>query len=53
MKRQSSETNKGRLNERVFGVRKFKVEEWEKSRSPDLKRALDILPERASYAGKS
>ena len=53
MKRQASETNKGRLNERVFGARKFKIEEWEKSRSPELKRALDVLPQRASYAGKS
>lgn len=53
MKRQASETNKGRLNERVFGKRMFKIEEWEKSRSPELKRALDMLPERATYAGKS
>jgi hypothetical protein len=53
MKRQASETNKGRLNERVFGARRFKLEEWEKSRSPELKRALDVLPQRASYAGKS
>lgn len=53
MKRQASETNKGRLNERVFGTRRFKLEEWEKSRSPELKRALDALPERATYVGKS
>lgn len=53
MKRQASETNKGRLNERVFGTRRFKLEEWEKSRSPELKRALDVLPERATYVGKS
>ena len=53
MKRQASETNKGRLNERVFGTRRFKLKEWEKSRSPELKRALDVLPERATYVGKS
>ncbi len=48
MKRNASETNKGRLNDRVFGMRRFKVEEWEKSRSPELKKALDVLPERAT-----